>query len=164
MSTIQNGLTRTDKMTIKRCMGWLPGRLAGTQMWPWSNLPREPLKFFTSGKQQRYFHISRTPLPNSANQKSFTQNFLEWNSLPQHFCSQQNMTPPPCRGTEPVPFRKAAPVLWLQPTQIQSLHCLSAWDPASLQNVKLRPRKLPPAFENYWPPPLCRDCRHLPCL
>lgn len=113
MSTIQNGLTRTDKMTRKRCMGWLPGRLAGTQMWPWSNLPRELVKFFTSGKQQRYFYISRASLPNSGNQKSSTQNSLEWNSLSQHFCSQQNMTPSPCRGIGPVPFCKAAPVLWL---------------------------------------------------
>lgn len=31
MSTIKNGLTRTDRVTRRKCMGWLPGRLAGTQ-------------------------------------------------------------------------------------------------------------------------------------
>lgn len=104
-------------------------------------------------------------LPNSANQKSFTQNFLNRIlSLSQHFCFQQSTTPSPRRGIGPVPFRKAALVLWPQkPAQLRSLRCLSAQHPASLQNVKLRPRKSSPAFEKDWPPPLCRDCRHLPC-
>lgn len=171
-------------MTRRKRSGWFPERLAGTQMCQtmeqsptgtgespvgWSfmkkltpnnrqNISSNPS---LQGNNRSISTYTETPPP-PVNQKSFTQNFLEWNpffvtafapSRAWHHHHAGDWTCPSPQGSSgSVP----------QPVQLWSLCCLSAQGPTSLQNVKLSPRKLSPAFENDWPP-LCRDCRHLPC-
>lgn len=160
-SSIQNGLTRTDGMKrrketcglISRKTSWQinmldHGVISHRNCWKpvrafWKNLYQNIGKNPALQGNRVYFRIYRSSPPQfNQPEKLYAGLFITRSLL---HCSSFAPTwhQPPCRGIRPVSFCKAAPALQLQAAQLRSLRCLlSVLDRVSLQDVKLRPRKI----------------------